>query len=125
MLTKKYPAELYAIADVENFGLCFECHDSNLFALPTTETATNFRNGDQNLHYLHVQGNRGRNCNLCHDVHGSENNYLIRNSTQFGNWKMPIDFELTDMGGSCLTGCHKKYSYERQVLPDSVDIEKE
>ena len=122
LLTKKYPSVQYSVADVDNFSLCFECHDNQLFASPTTESATNFRNGNQNLHYLHVQGNRGRNCNLCHDVHGAENKYLIKNRAQFGNWKMPIEFELTNVGGSCLTGCHTKYSYERIVLPDSVDI---
>ena len=120
LLTMKYPAGQYAVAEVDNFSLCFNCHDNQLFASPITETATNFRNGDENLHYLHVQGNRGRNCNLCHDVHGAEDKYLIKNKTKFGNWDMPIEFILTDQGGSCLTGCHDKYSYQRLVLPDSV-----
>ncbi len=122
LLTLSFPDDQYVVADPVNFGLCFDCHDDQLFASPTTESATNFRNGEQNLHYLHVQGNRGRNCNLCHDMHGSENKYLIKKKTRYGNWNMPIEFELTDKGGSCLTGCHERYSYERLVLQDSVNL---
>ncbi len=122
LLNKAFPSTRYVSATVENFDLCFDCHDKNLFTSPITETATNFRNGEKNLHYLHVQGERGRNCSLCHDMHGSENKYMIKKRTQYGNWQMPIEFEHSDKGGSCLTGCHEKKSYERLVLPDSLTI---
>ena len=124
LLKSNFPKEKYVESKAENFELCFECHDKKLIEEPTTETATNFRNKDQNLHYLHIQGNRGRNCNLCHDVHGSKNKYLIKENSQYGNWLMPVDFESTDNGGSCLTGCHKKYDYERKVLIDSTEMNK-
>jgi predicted CXXCH cytochrome family protein len=120
LLSKTFPIKNYTNAIPDNFGLCLDCHDKELFTSPFTETATNFRNGDQNLHYVHIQGEKGRNCNFCHDIHGAENSYLIKERTQFGRWEMPIEFKLNDNGGSCLTGCHQKHSYERIVLPDSV-----
>lgn len=123
LLTRAFPVENYAPANVDNFDLCFSCHDKQLIENPITKTATNFRNRDQNLHYVHIHDEKGRNCNLCHDVHGADNKYLIKESTQYGNWQMPIEFEYTDKGGSCLTGCHEKYSYERiVVLPDSLRL---
>ncbi len=120
LLNKPFPATRYAPAIIESFELCFKCHDKELFATPITETVTNFRNGDENLHYLHIQGQRGRNCSICHDMHGSPNDYMIKKQTQYGNWEMPIEFEHTDKGGSCLTGCHERKSYKRTVLPDSL-----
>lgn len=122
LLSRVYPVAKYTKATVENFDLCFSCHDQELFEAPVTKTATNFRNMDQNLHYVHIHGEKGRNCNLCHDVHGAENKYMIKEKTQYGNWLMPIEFEHTDNGGSCLTGCHDKYSYKRIVLKDSLNI---
>ncbi|HER09318.1 MAG TPA: hypothetical protein ENO20_10470, partial [Bacteroides sp.] len=66
-LVADYPVRQYTEASVANFELCFNCHDSELLTEPQTMQATNFRNGDKNMHYLHIQGNRGRNCNLCHN----------------------------------------------------------
>ncbi len=85
-----------------------------------TTTATNFRNEDQNLHFLHSNSDKGRNCNLCHDVHGSMNEHLILTNAKFGNWDMPLKFSLLDNGGSCSTGCHSTKSYERLNLPDTL-----
>ena len=123
LLNKAFPATKYAPATTENFDLCFKCHDKELFTTPLTETVTNFRNGDENLHYLHIQGDRGRNCNLCHDMHGSTNEYMIKKQTLYGSWEMPIEFEHSDKGGSCLTGCHERRSYKRVVLQDSLSME--
>ncbi len=123
LLSLPYPTRNYTKATVENFELCFTCHDKKLFESPTTETATNFRDGNQNLHYLHIKGDRGRNCNLCHDMHGAGNKNLIRTNTMFGKWDMPIQYEVLKNGGSCLTGCHDKQSYERKAaVLDSVRI---
>ncbi|MCK4993003.1 MAG: hypothetical protein KAS29_21040, partial [Bacteroidales bacterium] len=78
-----------------------------------TTTATNFRNGDQNMHFLHINGTKGRNCNLCHDMHGSPNEHLIADKVMFGNWEMPVGFKALENGGSCLTGCHAEKQYVR------------
>ncbi len=122
LLNKAFPAKEYVKATPANFELCFSCHNKQLFANPITETATNFRDGDQNLHYTHIKGDKGRSCTLCHDPHGSVNNYMIKEKTQFGNWQMPIDFKLLKNGGSCLTGCHVERSYERIIATDTLGI---
>ncbi len=122
LLNMEFPTQKYVKATVDNFELCFSCHDKALIESPITKTGTDFRDGDQNLHFVHIQNDRGRNCTLCHDVHGTKNTYLIKKETRYGSWDMPIEFEHTDTGGSCLTGCHKKLSYERIVLPDSLKI---
>ena len=113
LLNSAYPDGLYAAATVENFELCFLCHDADLMQTETTDYATNFRNGTHNLHYLHINGEKGRNCNLCHDMHGSANAHLIADKVKFGNWDMPVGFTPNENGGSCLAGCHAEKKYSR------------
>ena len=115
LLTGEYPDKQYAESTVENFYFCFMCHDGNILKLEFTTTATNFREGDQNLHYLHIKGKRGRNCNLCHDAHASVNELLIKEKVMFGNWEMPMKFKITENGGSCFPGCHGELGYNRGV----------
>ncbi|MDH5366684.1 MAG: hypothetical protein OEW67_06840 [Cyclobacteriaceae bacterium] len=122
LLVSSFPIEEYAYANTDNFALCFKCHDKELFENPVTTTATNFRNGDQNLHFTHINGNKGRNCNLCHDVHGSKNEHLIDDKTSFGKWEMPINYTSLENGGTCSTGCHAEKKYIRYELPDSLKI---
>lgn len=121
LLTGKYPVKQYADASVENFELCFQCHDGNILIEASSKTVTNFRNGTTNLHYLHIKGNRGRNCNLCHNTHGAPNKHLLEESVLFGKWQMPMGLELTENGGSCATGCHKRLEYSRVIEPISDD----
>jgi len=112
LLMGSFPDGNYATGETSNYELCFECHDSDLLTLETTEDATNFRDGSRNLHYLHVNREKGRTCIDCHNVHVSKQPHLIGEKVPFGKWKMPIVFEvLEDGGGSCLPGCHKKYEY--------------
>lgn len=113
LLIGAFPASQYTSAKPENFELCFTCHDQELLTTQTTTTATQFRNGDQNLHYLHINGEKGRNCNVCHNVHGSTFAHLINDKVRFGNWDMPIQFQHEENGGSCNTGCHAKKKYVR------------
>lgn len=120
LLVNSFPIENYAPAKTDNFALCFSCHDTDLIDSPITTTATNFRNGDINLHNVHINGNKGRNCNLCHNVHGSENEHLIDNKTSFGKWEMPVKYTVLENGGTCSTGCHAENKYERIILPDSL-----
>ena len=113
LLIGQYPLQQYTEAKVENFDICFMCHDSEMITADSTEYATNFRNGKLNLHYLHINGPRGRNCNLCHNAHGAPGKYLIEKTVKYGNWDMPMEAVFNENGGSCATGCHKKLEYSR------------
>lgn len=77
---------------------------------------TNFRDGDLNLHYLHVnRDKKGRSCRTCHEIHGSDLPAHVATSVPFegSGWPLPIGFKKTPSGGSCAPGCHKPYGYDR------------
>ncbi len=112
LLSKAFPSGSYAAANKDNFAACFSCHKSEMIEKPTT-TATGFRNGDKNLHFVHVNGEKGRSCTICHNPHGSVNEHLINEKTQFGSWEMPLRFKPLENGGSCSPGCHVERKYER------------
>lgn len=114
LLNDNFTFETYVEAKPENFTICFNCHDQEMIEKEKTTDATNFRNRDQNLHFLHVNGAKGRNCIDCHDVHGSVQDHLIAPKVSFGSWEMPINYQVTPNGGSCASGCHAKLSYERK-----------
>jgi predicted CXXCH cytochrome family protein len=98
------------------FSLCFDCHDRDLLRYADTSFATNFRDGERNLHFLHVNDpQKGRSCTLCHAIHGADNPTLIAASVPFGQWQLPLKFVKTATGGSCSPGCHKPYAYDREV----------
>lgn len=120
LLNKKNPEGAYAKASKENFELCFSCHNREMIEHSLSETVTNFRNGNENMHYAHTQGKKGRNCNLCHDVHASNNQFLMTKTATFGSWKMNINFTVSENGGSCNTGCHadKKYNRLKKYIND-------
>ena len=113
LLVDAYPEEEYVPATTENFGLCFLCHDTGILDEEETEWATGFRNGKQNLHRLHIQGNKGRNCRMCHNLHGSMQPFLLEECVGFGSWEMNLNFAPREDGGSCLPGCHGKLAYTR------------
>ena len=115
LLVDAYPAEDYVPAETENFGLCFLCHDADIMEAEETEGATGFRNGRQNLHRLHIQGTKGRNCRMCHNIHASSQKFLMEESVGFGNWEMKLNFVSDEQGGSCFPGCHAKLSYQREL----------
>lgn len=118
LLTMAYPGGNYATGDEENYELCFMCHDVESLTEETTTYATNFRNGDKNLHYLHVNKQKGRTCNNCHSVHGSAKAHLIAETVKFGRWDMPLNYVTTENGGSCSTGCHRDWKYDRTMSPE-------
>lgn len=97
------------------YELCFSCHDSNLVTLAQTTDATQFRNGSSNLHFIHVQSGEkpGRSCRVCHTIHSSTLPRQMRDSVRFGEWNLPIKFQLTANGGSCAAGCHRAFRYDR------------
>ncbi len=143
ILKGSYPAAPYTPVSsaLEDFGLCFRCHDPRLLTEKTlTEKpvsnadpavdlkwtsldggqrlvrggTTGFRNGDENLHFRHVnKADKGRTCRFCHDVHASENPKHVRTLTPFGNWEFPLNYKKTTTGGACWPGCHVERRYDR------------
>jgi predicted CXXCH cytochrome family protein len=115
LLPKSYSSDFYISYSEKEYELCFSCHKRELLKYPTTSYATNFRDGDRNLHYLHVnRQDKGRNCKSCHVIHGGEIPKLPADSVTFGKWNLPLRYVKTETGGSCAPGCHKKYSYDRK-----------
>ncbi|UCG32033.1 MAG: cytochrome c3 family protein [Phycisphaerales bacterium] len=117
LLFKEYPPEFYAPFLEESYALCFACHNRELVLDPRTGGLTDFRNGDLNLHYLHVNKDiKGRTCRACHETHASRKAKHIRDSVPFGTggWKLPINYEKTETGGGCRPGCHRPSRYDRQ-----------
>ena len=113
-LRGKYPQTFYSPYTANAYGLCFTCHDESLAAAAQTADATEFRNGQSNLHYLHVNKERqGRSCRACHGLHGSKYPHMLSESAPFGQWRIPINFTATQNGGSCGPGCHRGKTYDR------------
>ena len=125
MFPGNYPAEFYATYKEGSYDLCLKCHEKNLLRYSETSIYTKFRNGSQNLHYVHVVGERkGRSCRACHDSHAGEGIKLIsKEGAAFGEWKIPTRFAITPTGGSCAPGCHRSLQYDREK-PFSYKTEK-
>lgn len=114
LLIAAFPKGNYTKPKIESFELCFQCHDSEKITIKNSKTATNFRDGSNNLHYVHVMKKKSISCQSCHDMHGANNEHIIGNVVYFGKWEMPIGYKVTETGGSCLPGCHVEYSYDRE-----------
>lgn len=114
LLAKPYPEKFYAPFNVDNYELCFSCHDNQLVLTEQARGLTNFRNGDTNLHFVHVNKEKGRTCRSCHSTHASKFDVHIRESVPFGNWSLPINYSKTQDGGSCAPGCHQELAYDRE-----------
>ena len=115
ILKADFPTELYRPFSTGAYPLCFSCHDPELAAAVKTETATGFRNGDRNLHAVHVnKTEKGRSCKICHNPHAAAQDRLINpKAPRFGTWEIPIRFVATPTGGGCSVGCHKTFRYDR------------
>jgi predicted CXXCH cytochrome family protein len=118
LLVESFPPRFYASFDLELYNLCFSsCHDDAAVTVQLTRTFTGFRDGNRNLHFLHVnKARRGRTCRACHELHASPNPVQIREKVPYGKWMMPLNFEKTETGGSCHPGCHKTAVYDRNAL---------
>lgn len=112
ILTRAFPREFYAPFREGAYDLCFECHDRTLVMEANSES-TGFRDGSRNLHFLHVNREKGRTCRACHAEHASDQAHHVRNEVPFGRWAMKVQFTKNDTGGTCETGCHVPYSYDR------------
>lgn len=115
LLVKEFPGSAYVPYTDAEFALCFSCHDRDMVLYPATSVATGFRDGERNLHYLHVHNERkGRSCALCHEPHASGSPRLVADSVPFGAWRLPLKFVKSETGGSCAPGCHRPQAYDRQ-----------
>jgi predicted CXXCH cytochrome family protein len=113
-LKYKFEKTFYNPFDLEVYSLCFKCHKESVVLDKRTEYLTNFRNGDRNLHFLHVNRQKGRTCLACHEVHMSSQRRHIRTFTPFGRWEIPINFAQTPTGGKCSANCHILKAYDRK-----------
>lgn len=116
ILYENFPETFYNDYNDDLYTLCFECHTGDNIRNAVTDSETEFRNGTQNLHFLHVKmDKKGRSCKSCHEVHASAQPLHIRKSVPFGTggWELPIKYTQTENGGSCVVGCHKPKSYDR------------
>lgn len=119
LLVEDYPPQFYAPFDLGTFKLCFKCHIPDLVLKPSGQGLTQFRDGDKNLHYLHVNQEKGRTCRACHEVHASKRPAHVREAVPFGTggWLLEINFQATQEGGSCAPGCHQPKEYKRTTPP--------
>ena len=114
LLKLDYPPKFYSPFDPRNYELCFTCHEPDLVRIERTMTLTGFRDGDRNLHFLHVnRPEKGRTCRACHEVHSSQRPRHIREKVPFGSWSLPVNYESLKDGGRCAPGCHVPYEYRR------------
>lgn len=124
LLTLEYPSSLYYPYQGNAYALCFSCHDRALVLVEEDHTVTGFRNGSLNLHFIHVnRDERGRSCRICHESHAANKEHYIRESIPYGpaGWELPIGYERTENGGTCNSGCHQPFAYDRV---DPVEIER-
>lgn len=125
LLERSFPDSFYASFDVGKYELCWSCHERQLVLTAKTRSLTNFRNGDQNLHFVHVnRDEKGRSCKSCHAIHASDLPNHMASEVPFegSNWAMPIEYQKTADGGSCAPGCHKPRTYSRSAttLPTTM-----
>jgi len=114
MLPGNYPAQLYGPYVEGMYNACLTCHDKNMLRFEETSLYTKFRNGKRNLHYVHVVNRKSRSCRICHEPHASDEVRLLRKEgAPFGEWKIPLNFKVSDNGGGCAPGCHKAFKYDR------------
>lgn len=115
LLVRAYTPDFYAPFDLNQYSLCYGCHNKEQVLSESASGLTGFRNKDRNLHWLHVNREKGRTCRVCHEVHASNRPFHIRESVPFSGsgWQLPINYEKTDAGGRCAPGCHAPMTYNR------------
>lgn len=119
ILDKAFPSSFYTAYEDAKYDLCYNCHDKKQVMTERSKD-TNFRNGDVNLHYLHTHRDKGRSCRACHHEHASTQPHHIRTEVNFGRWSMKVEFQPSDNGGTCMTGCHVPYKYDRETPVDNT-----
>jgi len=118
LLNGPYSTDFFNDFDEKQYALCFQCHKIDLLLHANTSYNTNFRDGQKNLHFVHVnRRNRGRSCKLCHVIHSGRQPKLMAEKVSFGDWEMPVNFIISASGGQCSPGCHAPAAYDRNRLP--------
>jgi len=113
LLNAALEPNFYAQYSEEDYEFCFQCHDQDLAEEEKTDSTTGFRDGERNLHYVHVHREKGRTCRVCHDPHASDQKHLINTGVPFGRWVIPIRYSVSENGGRCEVGCHRAQEYSR------------
>ena len=116
LLAQAYSTKMYNPLEDSTYGLCFSCHDRQLVLLERSDVVTAFRNGDRNLHFVHVnQEQKSRSCHVCHDPHAANREHQLRDSVPFGPTGFPLKvaWEARAEGGTCGAGCHNPLEYNR------------
>jgi predicted CXXCH cytochrome family protein len=116
LLDQAFPKAFYTSFETGKYELCFKCHQSDMVQTAKTTTLTGFRDGDRNLHFVHVnREEKGRSCRTCHSLHGSNLPRHMASEVPFegSTWTMPIEFEQMADGGRCAPGCHAPKAYSR------------
>ncbi len=113
LLVRKFPENFYTPYSKDKYDICFGCHEKDIATKKFTTKLTNFRDTDYNLHYFHVNRQKGRSCIACHNPHASSQAKHIRYEVPFGRWSYPIEFTPTKNGGGCVVGCHAPKQYNR------------
>ncbi|MBL0102297.1 MAG: cytochrome c3 family protein [Bacteroidetes bacterium] len=111
LIDSPFPVNTYLAANSDSFGLCWECHGQDMIEKPKTKGATEFRNGETNLHFTHVSGDKARTCMICHNPHATSTDHLIREKVHFGSWDFNMNYAPDDSGGTCLPACHGQKRY--------------
>lgn len=123
LLSFDYPAQFYSPYEAKLYALCYDCHEGTILDTPETTTLTRFRDGNRNLHYLHVnKTERGRTCRACHEVHASKQPHQIRDAVPYGakGWMLKINYTPSPTGGSCAKTCHATKSYNNAAVASSA-----
>lgn len=114
LLRGRYSTSFFNDYQTRHYEICFRCHKEDLLLHPQTSFNTEFRDGKNNLHFVHVnRRNKGRACKSCHKIHAGTVEHLIADRVAFGNWQMPVNFTPTEHGGKCSPGCHRPQEYDR------------
>jgi predicted CXXCH cytochrome family protein len=129
LLVRNYSKALYTPFQESEYALCFGCHDKALVLDEQSTTVTAFRNGETNLHFVHVnRDKKGRTCAICHNSHASKSDQHLNEKVPFGSggWELPIQFQRIGDGGTCASGCHNSLVYDRTnpvVYPDPSRVD--
>lgn len=122
LLVNEYPTPFYAAYERKAYALCYGCHNDRVVSAEETTTLTGFRDGSRNLHFVHVNRERGRTCRACHEVHAAKQDHRIRESVPYGKsgWELKVGFTKLPDGGSCAKTCHETRTYNNKTLTSAA-----